>query len=374
MSGIGIGVGMGVSDDKVVSIVVPCRNERSHVEAFAASALAQRLPPGRKLEIVIADGDSDDGTQAILIALSSLDKRIRIVANPGRIVSTGLNLAVAASSGAVIVRMDVHTTYASDYVAECLAALERTGADNVGGPWRAEAVATGGPMQAAIAAAFQSPAVAGGAMSRRLDHEGPVDTVYLGAWPRRSFERFGGFDETLVRNQDDEHNLRIVQGGGRVWQSPRIRSTYRPRAKLSQVFRQYSQYGYWKPFVMKKAGQPAALRHVVPALFVAGLGLCAVLALPGLAAALLAWTGGGPAAWSKWAVAPLAVLVGVYAVNVAVLTASVARTDHPRASVLWRVPLVIATYHIGYGLGSIAGLRAALFGGGDPVRYATSSR
>ena len=362
-------------NERSVSIVVPCRNERGHVETFAASALAQRLPPGWKLEIVIADGDSDDGTQAILVALSALDRRLRVVANPGRIVSAGLNVAIAASRGEVIVRMDVHTTYADDYVAECLAALERTGADNVGGPWHAEAVAAGGPMQAAIAAAFQSPAVAGGALSRRLDHEGPVDTVYLGAWPRRSFERFGGFDETLVRNQDDEHNLRIVQGGGRVWQSPRIRSTYRPRAKLSQVFRQYSQYGYWKPFVMKKAGQPAALRHVVPALFVAGLGLFLALAVLGIAAALVARLLGEPTAWWHGAAAPLVVLVGAYAVNVGVLTASVARSERPPRSVLWRVPLVIAAYHVGYGLGSIAGFRAALFGGGgDPSRYATLSR
>jgi len=353
-----------------VSIIVPCRNERGHVEAFAASALAQRLPPGWRLEIVIADGDSDDGTQAILVALAKLDRRLRVVANPGRIVSAGLNVAIAASRGAFIVRMDVHTTYAEDYVAECLAALERTGADNVGGPWHAEAVAAGGPMQAAIAAAFQSPAVAGGALSRRLDHEGPVDTVYLGAWPRRSFERFGGFDETLVRNQDDEHNLRIVQGGGRVWQSPRIRSTYRPRAELAQVFRQYLQYGYWKPFVMKKLGQPAALRHVVPALFVAALGVGALLAIAGS----VAWLAGAPAAWRAWAVLPLAGLVGAYAVAVAVLTAAVARATRSNAATLWRVPLVIAAYHIGYGLGSIAGFRAALFGGGDASRYATLSR
>ena len=363
MSSIGAG-----GDERRVSIVVPCRNERSHVETFAASALAQRLPPGWKLEIVIADGDSDDGTQAILIALSQLDRRLRVVANPARIVSAGLNAAIAQSRGAVIVRMDVHTTYADDYVAECLAALERTGADNVGGPWRAEAVAAGGPMQAAIAAAFQSPAVAGGALSRRLDYEGPVDTVYLGAWPRRSFGRFGSFDETLVRNQDDEHNLRIVQGGGRVWQSPRIRSAYRPRAELAQVFRQYLQYGYWKPFVMKKLGQPAALRHVVPALFVAALGVGALLAIAGS----VAWLAGAPAAWWTWL--PLAGLVGSYAVAVAVLTAAVARAARPNAATLWRVPLVIAAYHLGYGLGGVAGFRAALFGGGDASRYTTLSR
>ena len=141
------------------------------------------------------------------------------------------------------VRMDVHTRYAADYVAQCLHALERSGADNVGGPWRAEG-RDGWP--GAIAAAFQSRWVAGGARSRSLVYEGEVDTVYLGCWPRATFERFGGFDETLVRNQDDEHNLRIVLGGCRIWQSPAIRSMYSPRDSLAALWRQWLQYGYWK--------------------------------------------------------------------------------------------------------------------------------
>ena len=371
MSGVGV-----VGSDQVVSIVVPCRNERGHVETFAASALAQRLPPGWKLEIVIADGDSDDGTEAILIALAALDRRLRVVANPARIVSAGLNVAIAQSRGAVIVRMDVHTTYADDYVAECLAALERTGADNVGGPWRAEAAIGGGAMQAAIAAAFQSPWVAGGALSRRLDHDGEVDTVYLGAWPRRTFERFGGFDETLVRNQDDEHNLRIVRGGGRVWQSPRIRSSYRPRARIAQVFRQYLQYGYWKPFVMKKLGQPASLRHLVPALFV--LALCAAVALA-VAGAVVA--GGGPGAgmgtgpgWARLAPWPLGLLTLAYLLAVAAMTAGVAHAARLRVVELLCVPVVIATYHVAYGLGSIAGAWAAGSGRDPSAAFASLSR
>src|SRR4030095_504590 len=125
--------------------------------------------------------------------------------------------------------------------------------------------AGGGPTQHAVAAAFQSRWVAGGALSRRLDHDGWVDTVYLGAWPRSTFDRYGGFDESLVRNQEDEHNLRIVKGGGRGW-------------------------------------QPARPRHVVPACFVAGL----------LAAALLAAFGG-----PGW---PLATLAGLYVAAVAAMT------------------------------------------------------
>ena len=171
-------------------------------------------------------------------------------------------------------------------------ALQATGADNVGGPWRASADEQQ-PMQQAIAAAFQSRWLAGGARSRQLDHSGWVDTVYLGAWPRASFERFGGFDENLVRNQDDEHNLRIHQGGGRVWQSAAIRSSYRPRGSVKALFRQYLQYGYWKPFVMKKHGQPAALRHLLPGLLVVALSALLLAALV-RRAGVAAGRAGGP--------------------------------------------------------------------------------
>jgi len=252
--------------------------------------------------------------------------------------------------------MDVHTEYAPDYVAECLVALHLTGADNVGGPWRAVADPEGGPTQAAVAAAFQSRWVAGGALSRQLDYDGLADTVYLGAWPRQVFERFGGFDETLVRNQDDEHNLRIVKGGGKVWQESRIRSSYRPRATLGQVFRQYLQYGYWKPFVMKKHGQPARLRQLVPALFIVVLALVALMAVVG---------------WRFW---PLATLLVAYASAVGAMSVAVLREAPQPLKVALRVPAVIAAYHVAYGIGSIVGAFDVLRGRPGRERFARLSR
>jgi glycosyltransferase involved in cell wall biosynthesis len=340
---------------RIASVIVPCRNERDHIEAFCRSVLAQRLPDGWQLELVVADGLSDDGTRAAIDAAAAHDPRIVPIDNPRRIVSTGLNAALALARGDVIVRMDVHTEYADDYVAQCLAALAESGADNVGGPWRAEAPPGAGAMQHAVAAAFQSRWVAGGARSRDLGYSGWVDTVYLGCWPRAGFERFGGFDETLVRNQDDEHNLRIVQGGGRIWQSASIRSVYRPRARLGQVFRQYLQYGYWKPFVMKKHGQPAALRHLVPAVFVAALAVALLLALTGH---------GGP----------LVAVVVLYALAVAALTLGVARESTLAPAALVRVPAVIAAYHVGYGIGSLFGWWDALRHGRGRERFTALTR
>lgn len=345
-----------VDGARTVSVIAPCRNERAHIDAFCADVLAQQLPPPWQLQLCIADGDSDDGTRERLQALAAADARVRWIANPQRIVSCGLNRALSAATGEVIVRMDIHTSYDADYVAQCLAALAQTGADNVGGPWRAEPAAGAGPMAHAVAAAFQSAAVAGGAASRRLDHAGWVDTVYLGCWPRASFERFGAFDETLVRNQDDEHNLRLRLGGGRIWQSPLIRSRYRPRARLGQVFSQWFQYGYWKPFVIVKHRQPAALRHLVPAGFVGAQALTAAVAALG-----------GPA----W---PWALLSAAYAAAVLALSVAVARSAALPAAAALRVPAVIAAYHLGYGLGSWPGWLDALRGRPGRARFARLTR
>jgi len=339
-----------------VSIIVPCRNEKRHIGAFAASVLAQKLPAEWTLEVVIADGMSDDGTREALAELAARDPRVRFVDNPAQIVSAGLNRALGVATGEAIVRMDVHTEYAPDYVFECLAALRLTGADNVGGPWRAVADPQGGPVQAAAAAAFPSRWVSGGALSRRLDYDGPVDTVYLGAWPRATFARFGGFDETLVRNQDDEHNLRIVKGGGRVWQESRIHSSYRPRSTLGQVFRQYLQYGYWKPFVMKKHGQPARLRHLAPAGLLVGVLLLALVAV---------------FTWTVW---PLATLLLAYAGAVAAMSVAIVRETPQPAAVALRVPAVIATCHVAYGIGTIVGAFDVVRGRPGRERFATLSR
>jgi glycosyltransferase involved in cell wall biosynthesis len=345
-----------MSEMKTVSVIVPCRNERRYIEGFCAGVMRQQVPEGWALQLVVADGQSDDGTRDLLKAIAACEPRVQWIDNPGRIVSTGLNAALAVAVGDAIVRMDVHTEYADDYVAQCLAVMEETGADNVGGPWRAVPDADAQPMQHAVAAAFQSRWVAGGALSRQLDYDGFADTVYLGSWPRASFERFGGFDEQLVRNQDDEHNLRIVKGGGRVWQSSRIRSIYRPRAALSQVFRQYLQYGYWKPFVMKKHGQAASVRHAVPSVFVVMLGLTLL------------------AGFLRQGMGPFFALAGLYAAAVAAMTFMIAKEGKHPAEVLLRIPAVIAAYHFGYGIGSIIGWWDVLRHGAGRPRFARLTR
>ncbi|HET8871352.1 MAG TPA: glycosyltransferase family 2 protein [Aquabacterium sp.] len=360
---------------QTISVIVPCRNEREHIDVFCASVLEQRIPEGCSLEILIADGLSDDGTRERLSHWVQEDPRFVLIDNPGRIVSTGLNRCIERAKGSFIVRLDVHTVYAHDYIEQCWLTWQRTGADNVGGPWRAMGM-PGQYVQQAIAAAFQSKWVAGGALSRDLAYEGEVDTVYLGAWPRQTFERFGGFDEKLVRNQDDEHNLRIRKGGGRIWQSALIRSTYHPRSSVADVFSQYRQYGYWKPFVMKKHGQAAAIRHLIPGLFVGALIGLLVLMMAFSGLTMMAdtltttrWVG----AWGSAACAVmLMALLLTYGTAVGLVSVAIAR------DLGWRqlryLPDVIAAYHFGYGLGSLRGWWDAWLRGKPDPAYGRLTR
>jgi len=319
--------------DPAVSVIIPCRNERNHIETVIRSILGQEPPPGG-FEVIVADGMSDDGTREILKRLANENSRLLVIDNPQRIIPAGLNAAIRAARGEVIVRMDAHTEYAPDYVRQCFTVLHETGADNVGGPW----VARGhGLISGAIAAAFQSPFSVGGARGHNPSYEGELDTVYLGCWRRDVFARIGLFDEELVRSEDDEFNLRLARAGGKIWQSPRIKSWYTPRDSLSLLFRQCVQDGYWKVRVLQKHTLPASIRHLVPGGFVIALIL---LPLSGV------WWPIGTDCWFG--------LMGVYfASNTgAALLAAKARG--------WNffpiIPAVFSCYHFGYGYGFLRGI------------------
>jgi glycosyltransferase involved in cell wall biosynthesis len=326
-------------------VIVPCRNERAHIRAFLEGLLAQRLE-GLLCEVLVADGMSDDGTRDILAEyLPRFERgpfeRLRVVDNPRHHVSPGLNRAIAEAAGGIIVRMDVHSDYAPDYIARSVEALEESGAWNAGGP---ALTRSSGYIQTAISLAYQSRFGCGGALFHDGGYEGWVDTVTYGCWRKETLVRLGMFDEELVRNQDDELNLRIHRAGGKVWQTPKIRSWYKSRSSLRALFRQYFQYGYWKVRVLRKHRIPASVRHLVPGVFALSLlvfGLGAVLSMP--VPALV------PARWI------LAAIAGSY------LAASLGAALALCASgSRWRylpvLPLVFAVYHLSYGFGFLRGL------------------
>jgi len=332
-----------------VSIVVPCRNERAHIEEVLQSILAQEVVPGG-FEVIVADGSSNDGTREILMRMAEEDSRLSIVDNPGAIVSTGLNTAIRAARGEIIIRMDAHTNYAPDYVSQCVQLLSETAADNVGGPW---IVRGNGRIGQAIAAAFQSSFANGGARGHDPTYCGPIDTVYLGCWRREIFDRIGFFDEEFVRNQDDEFNLRLTRSGGKIWQSVKIKSWYQPRENLGHLFAQYMQYGYWKARILQKHKLPASIRHVLPASFLLMLLVLVVLSVFSVTA-FWVWL----------------FLLGLYAAfNI---TASLLTASSSRWNLFLLLPSVFAIFHVAYGWGFLKGVMDFIILGRKPVSAYTA--
>jgi glycosyltransferase involved in cell wall biosynthesis len=296
--------------------------------------LAQEAPGGG-FEIIVADGMSDDGTRDILERLGKEDSRLRIIDNPQQTTPCGMNAGITAARGEYIAIAGAHNRYAADYLRQSVAVLEQTGADNVGGAMVYEAHTT---MQKAMAAAHHSRFAAGGARWHDPTYEGPADTVFGGLYRRQVFDAIGLFDSEMVRNQDDEFNLRLTRARGKIWQSPTIKSWYFPRTTLASLFRQYVQYGYWKVRVIQKHKIPAAARHLMPGCFVLAL------ATLGLAAPL----------WSLAGIAWLA-LAGSYVLCNA--TASIAAARRRGWGILLLMPAVFASYHFGYGVGFLLGVR-----------------
>jgi succinoglycan biosynthesis protein ExoA len=316
-----------------VSVVIPCRNEREHIEDCLRSVLAQEPVPGG-FEVIVADGMSDDGTRELLDKIAEQNERLKIVGNPALITSCGLNTAIQHARGQFIAIMGAHNQYASDYLRSSLEVLESSGAENVGGSMVCRGESW---LQRAIAIAHHSPFSVGGARWHDAYYEGPADTVFGGFYRREVFERFGLFDESLVRNQDDEFNLRLTRAGAKIWQSPRIKSWYRPRSGLRALFQQYQQYGYWKVRVIQKHRMPASLRHLVPGGFI----FCLVALL--LAALFF------PPVLELWAALVIAYAIG----NLVASTVTAARNGWEYLPCL---PAVFACYHFGYGIGFLRGL------------------
>lgn len=321
----------------LVTVIMPVRNEGAFIERSLGSVLDQDYPASC-LEVVVVDGRSEDDTRDRIarIAADAANRGIEVTLldNPRRTVPSAFNIALAASRGSVIVRVDGHCEIARDYVRRCVEALESTGADNVGGLQVAMSDAYVGR---AIATATSSPFGIGPGRFHYATEPGWVDTVYLGAYRRDVFDRIGGFDEELVRNQDDEFNFRLLQSGGKIWLDPAIRSVYHPRDSLKRLWRQYFEYGVYKVRVMQKRGGVAHPRHLVPLAF--------VLALVG--GALLSVITRRPG----WLLA----VAGPYALGDAIASVVSARRAS-RLDLMLILPLVFAILHVAYGTGWLVGL------------------
>jgi glycosyltransferase involved in cell wall biosynthesis len=321
-----------------VSVIIPCYNEEATIRLVLEALLRQTYPLAQ-MEVVIADGMSTDRTRAEIAAFQEKHPtlNLRIVDNPKRDIPAALNTAIAAAKGEIIVRLDAHALPYPEYVARSVQGVEDGRGANVGGVWE---IQPGGDTWAAEAIAFAAahPLGVGDAKYRYTDAAAEVDTVPFGAFKKKLIEEIGGFDESLLTNEDYEFNVRVRKAGGKVWLDPGIRARYFARPSLSALAKQYARYGYWKVRMLRRYPKSLRWRQAIPPLFVLSLLGMGVLSIwfP-----LARWIWGGE--------------VVLYAL--ALLTSGLQAVFAKRKTTyIFGVPLAMMTMHFSWGGAFLWGL------------------
>jgi succinoglycan biosynthesis protein ExoA len=321
-----------------VTVIMPIRNEGNFIVRSLGAVLSQDYP-ARQIEVIIADGMSDDSTREhIKKMIANSNIPVCVINNPGRIVPTGMNVALALARGEIIIRVDGHAIISPDYIHNCVRVLQQGQAECVGGPMETICETT---ESSTIAIAMSSPFGVGGVAFRTgVSERRYVDTVAFGAYKREALERAGLFDEELVRNQDDEYNYRLRKLGARILLTPEVWSRYYSRTSLRSLCRQYYQYGYYKVRVLQKHPRQMSARQFAPPAFVGALVLSFLMAPFFTSGKVM-----------------LLLIGGTYLVaNLLATVLTWRKTESRNHHVLLILPVCFAILHLGYGSGFLFGL------------------
>lgn len=325
-----------MKDCIVVSVVMPVYNEEKYIAACIKSLLLQDYPI-EKMEWIFVDGCSKDKTVEILEKYrEEYPSLVKIYNNPNKIVPFAMNIGIKASRGKYIIRLDAHADYEKDYISKCVYYLDNTDAVNVGGIAETKAK---GFMGNAIAKMLSSKFGVGNSKFRTNGESGYVDTVPFGAFRREVFSQYGGYDERLVRNQDNEMNFRIRKNGGKIYLSNDIRFSYYCRDTVKGISAMARKNGMWNIITMKLCPGSMGLRHFIPFLFVLSLIGLAVLSFAHVAFAGLL----------------LAELILYFSLDI-FFSAQKASSIKEFFALL----MLFFIFHVSYGLGSMIGI-AKLF-------------
>lgn len=256
----------------MLSVICPVYNEEKYIAGCIDSILAQDYPKDN-LEVIFADGMSTDRTREIVSEYSDKYPWIRIIDNPKRIVPPALNAAIETSRGDIIMRLDAHASYEPNYFSTLVAALDTYQADNVGSVCKTDVLHKTSKSLAIREVLSHPLGVGNSAFRTGIDKAKEVDTVPFGCWRRSVFERFGNYDERLVRNQDIELNKRIKVGGGKIVIVPYTFCTYYARETFSKLARNNYGNGKWNILTVYYTRQlkSLSLRHFIPLFFVLSL-------------------------------------------------------------------------------------------------------
>ena len=320
-----------------VSIIIPCRNEEKYIGKCLDSIIANDYPKD-KLEVLVMDGMSEDGTRGVVEKYVKEYSFIKLLRNPKKIIPVAMNIGIKNAKGDIILKLDAHSAYQKDYISKCIRYLKEYNADNVGGIWKIvprEDTLLG----KSIALALSSPFGAGNAYYRiGVTEPKWVDTVPYGCYKKEVFERIGFYDENIARSEDVALNSKLRKSGGKILLVPEIVIYYYARSKLNEFYRHIFDNGFWITYPIKFGRILFSWRHLIPLLFV--LSLLGWVILVFFYRLFL---------WPLFSIMVLYFLTNIYfSLKVAI------RERDLRYLIV--MPIIFITLHITYGLGSVWGL------------------
>lgn len=311
------------------SVLVPVLDEEEHIHEALAAMRSQRFDG--TLEFLFLDGGSRDRTREIIEEAAAADARFRVLDNPGRRTPNALNVGLRNARGEYIVRMDAHTLYPDDYVAN---GVERVRRGDVA--WAAGAAAPHGVGRRSrqVALALESKVGTGGSLFRHVSAgERDIPSGFAGVMHRRTLERQGGWDEDWPINQDAELSARIRKHEGRIVCLPEMTAKYIPRNSFRSLARQYLRYGHYRAKTSARHPETVRRSHLLPPALV--LTLAAALVAP------------------RALRAPARAGVAAYALALAVEGGRIARHNAPGDAIA--LPAIFASMHLTWGLGMLHG-------------------
>ncbi len=326
----------------MVSVVVPIRNEASYLQLFLDSLCAQDLLCC-DCEILLIDGQSTDQTREIIKEYQALHSNIRLLDNPHKTVPYAMNIGIRESKGDVIIRLDAHSTFPSDYISVLVKKQKELTADNIGCACVAD-VLTKTPKTLAIREVLQHPFGVGNSSFRTgVKETRLVDTVPFGCFPKETFVKYGMYDTRLTRNQDIELNKRIIDGGGKVYIIPDVQCTYYCRETYGALAQNNFMNGKWNILTVyfTKQMRSLSLRHFVPLLFLLSFVIGCALSVAEV-------------------LSPWLALFPVMLYLMILLSVSVQLAVSRDLNVI-RLFITFPILHLSYGLGSLCGLLSLPF-------------
>lgn len=256
----------------MLSVICPVYNEAKYIDVCIQSILSQEYPK-EDMEVLFIDGMSLDGTRDMILNYAEQYPFIKLLDNPKRIVPVAMNLGIKEAQGNVIIRLDAHTLYPSNYFFTLVKNLFELNADNVGAACRTDVLNKNSHTLAIREVLSNKFGVGDSTFRLGVDSVLDVDTVPFGCWKRDVFDKYGCYDERLIRNQDIELNKRIIRGGGRICIVPDTHCTYLARETYKEIAKNNYANGKWNILTVyyTKLFDSLSVRHFVPLLFMLSL-------------------------------------------------------------------------------------------------------